>query len=169
MSINMSKIQRMSELYPTAVDCRRKATSTSDALPCYEYLESLRESIPKELYAYNLRVLLQFCTENVPAEMRLRMLKGVLWDDIMFQDELDAINSFDSEITIYRGTSPDEEIPGLSWALRKSVADSVPFYKGRLFKATIPKEEILVYLSHQEDETEIIANVTSGYTIIEGK
>lgn len=90
------------------------------------------------------------------------MLEGVIWDDIMFQDELDAIETFDSEITIYRGTSPDEDKPGLSWALRKSVADSEPFYKGRLFKATNPKENILVYLSHQEDETEIIANVTSG-------
>ena len=55
----------------------------------------------------------------------------------------------------------------MSWALRKSEADSVPFNRGRVFKAVIPKEDILVYLAHEEDETEIIANVTSGYAIIE--
>jgi hypothetical protein len=59
----------------------------------YEYLDSLRPLIPKELYAFNLRALLQFNTKNVSVEMRLRMLDGVSWNDIMFQDELDAINS----------------------------------------------------------------------------
>jgi hypothetical protein len=50
------------------------------------------------------------------------MLDGVSWNDIMYQDELDAINSFESEITIYRGTDSSENLPGLSWAIRKGVA-----------------------------------------------
>lgn len=36
MSINISKIQNMSEIYPTAADCRMKANSPFDVLPCYE-------------------------------------------------------------------------------------------------------------------------------------
>ena len=35
--------------------------------------------------------------------------------------------------------------------------------------ATIPKSSILLYFAHEEDEGEIIAHVTSGYTVIEGK
>lgn len=167
MSINLTKIQELSKIYLTASDCRLKSTSPMDALPCYEYLESLRSLIPKELYAFNLRALLQFNTKNVSIEMRLRMLDGVSWEDIMYQDELDAINNFESEITIYRGTDSFEDTPGLSWALRKSIADSEPFNRGKVFKAVIPKENILVYFAHEEDETEIIAYVTSGYTIIE--
>jgi len=167
MSINLTKIQELSKIYPTASDCRLKSKSPMDALPCYEYLESLRSLIPKELYAFNLRALLQFNTKNVSIEMRLRMLDGVSWEDIMYQDELDAINNFESEITIYRGTDSFEDTPGLSWALRKNIAASEPFNRGKVFKAVIPKENILVYFAHEEDETEIIAYVTSGYTIIE--
>lgn len=167
MSIDRRIILELSEIYPSARECRMRADSISDALPCYEYLESLRATIPKELYAYNLRALLQYNTENVSVEMRLRMLGGVSWEDIMYQDELDAIKSFDSEITIYRGTDQKENTPGLSWALRKDIAVSVPFYRGRVFQATIPKENILVYLAHEEDETEIIAHVPSRYSIIE--
>ena len=167
MSINLTKIRELSEMYPTDRDCRMKFSSSMDALPCYEYLESLRPSLPKDLYAYNLRALLQFSTKNVSVEMRLRMLDGVAWDDIMYQDEIDTINNFESEITIYRGTNPSEEIPGLSWALQKSIAASEPFNRGKVFKAVIPKEKILVYFAHEEDETEIIANVTSNFVVIE--
>lgn len=167
MSINKKNILMYEETFPSARDCRMKSVSSKNALLSYEYLESIRHSIPKELYAYNLRNLLQWNTENVSLEMRLRMLEGVSWEDIMYQDELDAIERLDSLITIYRGTDPSEEKPGLSWALRKSEADSVPFNRGRVLKAVIPKEDILVYLAHEEDETEIIANVTSGYAIIE--
>ena len=167
MSINITKIQELSEIYPTARDCRMQAESYKDALPCYKYLEDLRSSIPKELYAFNLRELLKYNTNNVSVEMRLRMLDGVSWEDIMYQDEIDALNNFESEITIYRGTDAFEDTPGLSWALRKSVADSEPFNRGRVFKAVIPKKNILAYFAHEEDETEIIAHVTSGYTIIE--
>lgn len=166
MSINIANIRELSKTYPNDIDCRSKATSMLNALPCYEYLESIRTSIPHQLYTYNLRALLQYNTANVPADMRLRMLEGVFWDDIMYQDEIDAINSFEPEIIIYRGTYPTEDTPGLSWTLRKSIAESEPFNHGRVFKAIIPKEDILLYLAHQEDESEIIANVTSGYTII---
>lgn len=167
MSINMTKILELSKIYPTASDCRRKSKSPMDALPCYEYLESLRSIIPKELYAFNLRALLQFNTKNVSVEMRLRMLDGVSWEDIMYQDELDAINNFDSEIIIYRGTDLSEDMPELSWTLRKSIAASESFNRGKVFRAVIPKKKILVYFAHGEDETEIIAHVTSGYSIIE--
>lgn len=167
MSINKDIIRELSDKYPSAMECRMKANSSSDALPCYEYLESIRSTIPPSLYAFNLRALLQYNTKNVPAEMRLRMLDGVSWDDIMYQDELDAIKNFDSEIVVYRGTKPTEQIPGISWSIQKGVATSYPFNRGRVFRAIIPKEKILLYFAHEEDEGEIIANITSGYCIIE--
>lgn len=55
MSINLTKIQELTRIFPTANDCRLKSKSPMDAVPCYEYLESLRSLIPKELYAFNLR------------------------------------------------------------------------------------------------------------------
>lgn len=60
MSINMTKIRELSKIYPTVSDCRRRSKSPMDALLCYEYLESLHSLIPRELYAFNLRALLQF-------------------------------------------------------------------------------------------------------------
>lgn len=82
MSINKKKILMYEEIFPSARDCRMKSVSPRNALPSYEYLESIRHSIPKELYAYNLRNLLQWNTENVSPEMRLRMLECVSWEDI---------------------------------------------------------------------------------------
>ncbi|MCQ2472229.1 MAG: hypothetical protein MJ147_09365 [Clostridia bacterium] len=166
MSINDAKILKWVGKYPSAFDCRMKLKSPLDALPCYEYLESIRTQIPNELYAYNLRSLLEFNTANVPVEMRLRMLKDVTWNEIMYQDELDAISRFDSQITIYRGTNSSEKKPGISWTLQKSIAYSEPFNRGRVFKATISKESIIAYFAHKENEEEIIANVNSEYSIV---
>ena len=146
--------------------CVSKSVSPNDALPSYEYLLGLKDSIPEELYAYHFRRLLQFNTKNVTKEMRLKMFEGVKPENIMFQDELDAIAGFDDYITAYRGTTPDEDVPGISWSLDRSVAEGT-FYKGRLFEASIPKSNILLYSMHQEDEEEIIANVTSGFRIID--
>lgn len=88
----------------------------------------------------------------------------------MYQDELDAINKELGEtITIYRGVPASETIPGLNWAKHKWVAEGSEFNKGKVFMATIPKSSILLYYAHEEDEGEIIAHVTSGYTVIEGK
>ena len=68
MSIDKKKILMYEETFPSARDCRMKSVSPRNALPSYEYLESIRHSIPKELYAYNLRNLLQWNTEEpIPA------------------------------------------------------------------------------------------------------
>ena len=97
--------------------------------------------------------------------MRLKMLEDVDRNDIMFQEELEAIQGFGESITVFRGTSKDEELPGLSWSLKRHIAESSDFYRGRLFKATIPTSKILLYLSQEEDEEEIIAHITSNYEI----
>ncbi len=151
--------------YPEVADCIRQSGNPHDALPSYEYLYKFKGKIPKELYAYYLRRLLQFNTANVSVEMRLKMLEDVDRNDIMFQEELEAIQGFGESITVFRGTSKDEELPGLSWSLKRHIAESSDFYRGRLFKATIPTSKILLYLSQEEDEEEIIAHITSNYEI----
>jgi hypothetical protein len=84
----------------------------------------------------------------------------------MFQDELDAINSWDENIIIYRGAESSEQTPGLSWSIHRHIAEHSEFNRGRVFKAVIPKNQILLYLAHEEPEDEIIANVTEGYEIL---
>lgn len=78
-----------------------------------------------------------------------------------------TLSGMDSEIIAYRGTDRTEEKPGISWTLDKNTASSYPFNRGRVFKAVILKEKILIYFAHEEDEKEIIADIVSGYSIIE--
>ena len=167
MSIDKNLCFKQLENHLEVADCIRQSKSASDALPSYEYLYALKSNIPKELYAYYLRKLLQFNTANVPVEFRLQMLQGVNRSDLMYQEELDAISKFGSHVTIYRGASKDEIQPGLSWTLRRDIAESGDFYKGRLFIAEIPSASILLYLSKEEDEEEIVAHVTDNYTVID--
>lgn len=167
MSIDRGKIAKYQEQYPQIMDCIGQSKTVHDALPSYIFLRDLRPEIPKELYAFYFRKLLQMSTANVSIELRLEMFEGITPEDIMYQDELDAIDkTFDEYITVYRGTSKNEDVPGLSWTLRKYIAEGT-FYEGRLFEARIPKSSILLYFAHEEDEGEIISHVTSGYKIIE--
>ena len=167
MSIDKNLCFKQLENHLEVADCIRQSKSPSDVLPSYEYLYALKSNIPKELYAYYLRKLLQFNTANVPVEFRLQMLQGVDHSNLMYQEELDAISEFGSYVTIYRGTSKDEMQPGLSWSLRRDTAESSDFYRGRLFIAEIPTSSILLYLSKEEDEEEIVAYVTDNYMVID--
>ena len=108
MSLDNKKWWIQRDEYPQVLECIGKSKTPLNALPSYEYLNTLRKDIPKELYAYYLRILLQMNTANVSKEMRLDMLNGVLWQDIMYQDELDEISTWDEYITIYRGTDANE-------------------------------------------------------------
>lgn len=166
MSINEKKIFKDKD-YVRVYKRISEIRMPDNALPVYEYLYKLKGEISKELYAYLFRGLLQFNTKNVPVDFRLKMFEGVSQEDIMFEDELNAIrNTFCDTITIYRGTDANETVLGLSWTLDKSTACSVPFYKGRAYSAQIPKKDILLYIAHDADEEEIIAHVTSNYRII---
>ena len=169
MSLDEKKWYTQIDDYPEARECISKSTTGYDALPSYQWLYRLKGRIPPELYAYYYRKLLQMNTANVSVELRLKMFEGVKPEDIMYQDELDAIAGFDDYITVYRGTTQQEDIPGISWTTRKSVAEDYPFNRGRVFRAVIPKSAILLYFAHEEDECEVIAHVTSGYEIVEGK
>lgn len=164
MSLDREICKKQLKDYPEAGDCVGKTKRMDDALPSYEYLYSLKGKIPKELYAYCFRKLLQFNTSNVPVELRLKMFEGVNRADIMYQDELDAIEDFGDEIVLYRGTSKDEIEPGLSWSLRKDIAEGT-FSEGRMFIAKVSTSNILLYLAHEEDEEEVIVHVTSNYLI----
>ena len=138
MSLDERKWQRYLDQFPEVALCTTQSNSMHDALPCYEYLYSLKPQIPKELYAFYFRKLLQMNTGNVPIDLRLKMFEGVDPEDIMYQDELDVINNdFGDYITVYRGASKDEDIPGISWTIHKWVAEDT-FFRGRLFEARIP-------------------------------
>ncbi len=166
MSLDEGKWKKYYDQYPEVALCTTQSNSMKNSLSCYEFLYSLRLKIPKELYAFHLRKLLQMNTGNVSNEFRLKMLEGVNSEDIMFQDELDTIeNEFEEYITVYRGTTKDEDIPGICWTIHKWIAEDI-FYRGRLFEAQISKKSILLYFAHQEDEGEVIVHVTSDYKII---
>lgn len=168
MSLDDLELLKYDELYPKVRECISKSRNPNDVLPSYDYLYKFKNKIPKELYAYYYRQLLQMSTNNVSKEFRLKMFEGVKSEDIMYNDELNKIkNDFEDYIIIYRGTSKDENIPGISWSRRKDVAYSSDYYKGRLFRARIPKNSILLYFCHDVDEEEIIVNVISDYEIIE--
>ena len=162
MSLDEGKWRTQCDGFPDARDCRMKSTEILDALPSYEYLFSLKKEMPKELFAYIYRELLKWNTANVSVDLRLKMFEGIDPSDIMFQNELDTIEGFGDSITVYRGALKDEDPPGLSWSLRKDVAENSDYYQGKLFIAEIPKSAILLYI-HDENEEEIIAHVTSGY------
>lgn len=170
MSLDDGKWMEQREKYPQVKDCIGKSRTADNALPCYEYLNKLKNVIPKELFAHEFRTLLQFNTYNVPKDLRLEMFEGLDPADLMYKDEIEAIAAFPEFITVYRGTSIYEKEPGLSWSLRKSTAEEFAELrwgsKSRVFEATIPKLSILLYFAHEEDEAEIIADVTEGYKIL---
>lgn len=166
MSLDEGKWKQYDDQYPEVALCTTQSDSMKDSLACYEYLYELKPEVPIELYAFYFRKLLQMNTGNVSNELRLKMFEGVDPEDIMYQDELDAINNeFEDYITVYRGTSKAEDVPGISWTRYKWVAEDT-FYRGRLFEARIPKTSILLYFAHQEDEGEVVVHVTSDYRII---
>ncbi len=166
MSLDQQKWIEYDKQYPEVRECTTQSKSMRDSLKCFTYLYDMKNRIPEELYAYYYRKLLNMNTGNVSVELRLKMFEGVKPDNIMYQEELDTIsNEFDNYITVYRGTTKNEDLPGLSWTIYRHLAETA-FYRGRLFEATIPKSSILLYLAHDADEGEIIANVTSGFKII---
>lgn len=126
MSLDEKKWMDQIDQYPEIKDCVRQSTTGDDARPSYQFLYERKNSIPKELYAYYFRLILKYDTAKVPVDLRVKMFDGVTWEDIMFQDEIDAIKGFEDQITIYRGTNKDEVIPGLSWTLKERVAKGYP-------------------------------------------
>ena len=145
MSLNEKKCLDHDDFFPEAALCIEQSKTMTDLRPCYEYLYNLKQKIPKDLFAYHFRRLLQMGTHNVSKALRLKMFEGLTPEDLMYQDELDAIeNTFDDVVVAYRGTTPEEDEPGLSWTIHKRVAEQT-FYRGRLFMAKIPKKDILIY------------------------
>ena len=160
--MDKDKAIKQEKEYPETWNIIRE--TLNDTVFGYEHLLSLKKSIPKELYAYLLRNIWKMTTDCISIELALKMFEDVLPEDLMFDDELEAIRNFQENIVIYRGADNNEKRPRLSWTLRKSVAtNNSDFAKGRLFKATIPKSKIIMYIAHDGDEEEIVAFVESGF------
>lgn len=159
--MDMKIIKKQMEKHPELAELISMCLENS--CEAYKYLYSLKNSIPKELYAYRLRELWKMKTHQVPTELALHMFEGVLPEDIMYEDELKRIKQLDDFVTVYRGAEISEEKPRLSWTLRKSVATSSDFARGILFKAKVPKEDILLYIAHDGDEEEVVVHVTANY------
>ena len=164
--MDKEKVREQMESYPVVDSIIPKTLEDTES--GYQYLLSLKEYIPKELYAYCLRRNWKMTTEGLSLDLALRMFEGVQPEDIMYEEELKAIEQFDENITIYRGASVKEEVPRLAWTLRESVAaNNSDFAHGRLFRATVPKKDILLYIAEDGDEEEIVVHVTEGYEIID--
>ncbi len=164
--MDITKVIKQSELHPEVDSIISKTLANTES--GYKYLYSLKGSIPKELYAYHLRRIWNMKTDGLSLDLALQMFEGIEPEDIMFDEELDAIKQFDDYITIYRGASTTEEVPRLSWTLRKSVAtNNSDFANSRLFIAKVPKKDILLYLAKDCDEEEVVVHVTEGYEIVD--
>ena len=99
-------MEKYDEQYLEVDQCINQSNSMKDSLACYEYLYELKFRVPKEIYAFYFRKLLNMNTGNISNEPRWKMFEGVDPEDIMYQDELDAINNeFKDCITVYRGAS----------------------------------------------------------------
>lgn len=124
----------------------------------FKKLISLKNKIPKNLYAMCLHRLYVSDTEGVTMETLIDAFAGVDRADIMYKSDLEKYNAFPDEITIYRGTeNSNEESPRLSWSLLADVAKI--FGTAHMFKATISKEDVIAYFSKDGDEEEILAVV----------
>lgn len=86
------------------------------------------------------------------------MLRGVSKEDLMYQEELDALRRLEFPVTIYRGAPYSEQCPGLSWSLDRRVAEG--FYRGKLFQAKASEASIIAYFDSQ-NESEILASITN--------
>ena len=164
--MDVKKAIEQSEIYPEVDTIIQKVMANTKE--GYKYLYSLKGTIPKELYAFYLRKIWNMKTEGLPVDLALKMFDGVKPEDIMYDEELEAIKHFDDYVTIYRGASLAEKSPRLSWTLRRSVAvNNSDFANGRLFIATIPKQDIMLYLAKDSDEEEVVVHVTEGFEIVD--
>lgn len=164
--MDKEKVIKQSEEHPETWNIINE--TLNDTVSGYEHLLALKNSIPKELYAYLLREIWKMKTDGISIELALKMFENISPEDLMYTDELEAIREFDEEIEIYRGTDINEKVPRLCWTLRKSIATkNSDFANGRLFMAIIPKSKIIMYIAHDGDEDEIVAHVESGYKYID--
>ena len=164
--MDVKKALKQKESYPEVASIiQRTLNNTEEG---YTYLYSLKNLIPKELYAYNLRTIWNMTTNGLSVGLALKMFEGVDPEDIMYEEELKAIEGFEDYITIYRGANKDETSPRLSWTLRKDVAfNNSEFAGGRLFKAIVSKKDILLYISKDCDEEEIVVYVNGECDIVD--
>lgn len=163
MALDERKSLEQLEKYPKLVRFRSCFTDPAEPNTAYEYLYTIREEIEPCVYAYLLRKLLMMNTKDVDKSLRLSLLAATTRDELMLQSEIDEFDLLPDCLELYRGTVFKEREPGLSWSLKKYVAEEL--YRGKLFKAEIPKDAVLAYFNEQS-EAEVIACVPKKLAIV---
>lgn len=131
----------------------------------FEWMVNEKENIPTDLYAKYIRQCFQQDTYNVPIQLMEQAFQGIPRKQLMTRKERKLFKNLPEEITIYRGTDKSECTPRLSWSLDASVAQK--HTRGRIYKATIPKDIIIAYFCDNTYEEEIVVSLKENYEIID--
>lgn len=116
----------------------------------YKKLLSLKENVPKHLFAYQVKCVYKGNTRGATTETLHKVFENLAKSELMSSKDVKEYERLPEYITIYRGTDANEQEPRLSWTLERHIAEK--FATGQLFSATIPKEKILAYFDTDEKE-----------------
>lgn len=120
----------------------------------------LRGKVDIEAYCHYVRILTQTDTDGVPKETLLKAYEGLKFTDVMYEEEYAEWEKLPDIITLYRGTPVMEYPPRISWSLDESVARK--YSQGQMYKAIIPKDNIMGFYTKNTYEKEVIADVPNG-------
>lgn len=105
---------------------------------------------------------------NLAEKEIIQMFRAAPFEDLMYEDDLDAYNRLPSEITIWRGVSSLSKYKerGFSWTHNKKQAEWFAYANSSngspmVIEAKIKKESILLYSSF---ENEVVVNPTKPLT-----
>jgi len=129
----------------------------------YEYLLDEKESLSPADFAKSFREIYITKTRGVSSELLVSLLEGINRDDLMNDNDKLAFEQLPTLLDIYRGTTPNEDIPRFSWSISRKVAEK--FSNGKLFHARIPKEQIIAFFN--TSEVEVLAQVKEYDVIID--
>lgn len=131
----------------------------------FEYLFNHRNELTKKYFCQYLRAYFNSDTYGVDMNLLLDLFNYSSPKYLMTYNERKILKQLPDPVTVYRGTSPDETIPRLSWSLDLTTA--LRFSKGRVFMAVVPKHKIFAYMDNNYcGEKEIITHVTDNYKTI---
>ena len=165
MKISLKEYVELRKEYPEGQEVLDYYHEEWDNEGAFKKLVDIKGNIPERMYGFILAIMYGEDTEGVSYDTLKAVFSGISRDKLMSEDELKKYDELPDNITVFRGTEDrGEEIPRLSWSLKKEVA--LRFARAHLFKAVIPKERVIAYFSEATDEEEILALITEGYEII---
>ena len=131
----------------------------------FEYLSNHKNELTKKHFCQYLRIYYNTDTYGVDLGLLLDLFNYSTPKYLMTYKEQKILKQLPDPVTVYRGTSPDEIIPRLSWSLDLTTA--LRFSKGRVFMAVVPKNKVFAYIDNNYcGEKEIITYVTDNYKAI---